>query len=309
MRLKNEDKVCIVIVNFNGDSDTIECIKSIREKEGGNSFKIVLIDNGSKTFNQALIQRLFPDIEVILNGKNLGFSGGINIGINMSVSNGYKYTLLINNDTVVTKNFLSKLVSTLDKHSKCGIVAPLITYYSNSDLVWFRGGSFDRCSSLVRHLDMNKNKNNFAVNKPFETEFISGCCMLVRNSVFDEIGVWDEDYFLYDEDLDFCFKTKAAGFSLMINPESEILHKVSASTVKGGNVNCDPHQFSKTKAYYWPRSDLMFIKKNLKGVCKWTSFFSHFVIKFPYFGFYLLRKKMFVEFKTYLKGIWDGIKF
>jgi hypothetical protein len=312
-------EVLIVLVNFNNTADTIDCINSIKENEHKTPYKIFLIDNGSKDFDRANLAAQFPEIEITETGKNLGFSAGINIGINKALAENIPYTLLLNNDTIVTPDFITDLISTLKTNPQYGIVAPLITYYDNSDIIWFRGGSFNKYTSITRHTDMNKDKRLFATrasaastdshSPAFPTQFITGCCMLIKTDIFKKVGLFDEQYFLYNEDLDFCYRCQKQGIKFAVNPAVEIMHKVSGATNKDKNTTLDPHRFTKIKAYYSARNDLLFIKKNLHGIPKLTSFISSFCIKYPYFSLQMLKRKQFAELKEYFRGILDGIRY
>ena len=301
-------EVLVVLVNYNNTADTIDCINSIKENEHKTDYKIILIDNGSKDFDQSKLAALFPEIEIVISKKNLGFSGGVNIGINKAIADHTPYIMLLNNDTIASPNFISGLLETLKNNPQYSIVAPLITFYDNPDIIWFRGGSFNKYTPITRHINMNKNKNLFN-KKTFPVEFITGCCMLIKTDVFNQVGLFDEQYFLYNEDLDFCYRCRRKGLELAVNPTVEIMHKVSGASNKSKNTTLDPHRFTRIKAYYSARNDLIFIKKNLRGLPKLTSLLSAFTIKYPYFILHLLKKNRLAELKEYFRGIRDGIKY
>lgn len=331
--------VYIIILNFNSIEDTLECVASIYEKEKRARYKIIVIDNGSAQFDDTLISKRFPETVIVKLPQNLGFAGGVNVGIKMALRNNASHVLLLNNDTVVTENFLTHLLDTMNSapgnetHATPapGIVAPLITYYDNPQKIWYAGGTFNDYLGITRHKNMNRPRNIFGSSHaavatphalpasptspaspaspaaPFETPFITGCCMLIAAEVFKKIGLFDEDYFLYNEDLDFCYRCRKAGIKLAVNPRAEILHKISGSSSKEKNANADPHHFNKIKAYHCAKNDFTFIRKNLRGLKKITATLSSFLIKHPYFMLYLLRKKKFPELKEYAHGMHDGI--
>jgi GT2 family glycosyltransferase len=304
---KRKISAYIVILNYNSFKETADCIASVEKEEREASYKIILVDNAAREFDERKIKKLYPDVVIVKSTENIGFAGGVNIGVRMAIKDGIDYTLLLNNDTTVTKNFLSELIRTAKENTNYGLVAPLITYFDNPGLIWFRGGSFNENLALVRHINMNKTKTGFD-NNIFETKYITGCCMLIKNKVFKKTGLFDESYFLYNEDLDFCYKCRQNGFKLMVNPAVEVLHKISASTNRGKNAACDPHRFSRTKAFYASRNDLLFIKKNYGYLKALTATLGVFLVKYPYFILYLVRKRQFAELKEYLRGICAGIK-
>ena len=136
-------QVSIIILNWNGYKDTVECISSLKQIDYEN-FQVVLVDNGSSKNESELLNNSFPKIKTIRSDKNLGFSGGNNLGIKYLLEQSADYILLINNDTTVNKNFLDPLVEKMLQDKQVGIVAPQINYYSEPSLVWSVGGKIKK---------------------------------------------------------------------------------------------------------------------------------------------------------------------
>jgi len=239
-----------IILNWNGYQDSKECIQSLLQATYKN-FIIVLVDNGSNTNEAELLENEFPAIKAIRIEKNLGFSGGNNIGIKYSLEQNADYILLLNNDTTVERNFLEPLVEKILQDKHVGVVAPKINYYSEPNLVWSAGGKIRkiRASGFADYDKIESQLNT----KDREVGFVSGCCMLIRKEVFEKIGLFDENYFLYVEDTDFCYRVKEAGYKIWVTPKSKIFHKVNSST-KNNNFLLP--------LYYTTRNRLYFVKKN-----------------------------------------------
>jgi len=247
----NEPLVYIVTLNWNGFSDTYELIESLTKITYKN-FKIIVVDNNSANDEAEKIENLCRGKAHLIKCKeNLGFSGGNNVGIKYSLEKKADYILLLNNDTTVEPDFLEILLKTFETYSQAGIVAPRINYYNEPKKIWSEGGKV----SWLRG-------SGFAYSDKLETEvnridrsvtFVSGCCMLIKSEVFSKIGLFDENYFLYTEDTDFCIRAVKAGYKIYLTPGSKIFHKVNMST-KGS--------YSTLPLYYTTRNRLYFAKKN-----------------------------------------------
>ncbi|MEA2006916.1 MAG: glycosyltransferase family 2 protein [Patescibacteria group bacterium] len=242
---KNTPKVSIVIVNFNGKDVLEKCLKSL-DKIDYSNFQIVLVDNDSQDGSLQKAKRLFPQITFLKNKTNLGFSAGNNVGIRHALSNDADFILLLNNDTIVETDFLTKLVETVQKEPRTGIVCPLI-YGPDMKKVWFSRGKIDWLRMKTAH------ETKTISQKPYNSDFISGCAMLIPRKVLDKVGLLCEKYFLYWEDADFCQKVQSAGFKLTVCPKSIIYHLEQSE-----NVN-------ENKVYWLVLSALIFFDRN----CPW----------------------------------------
>lgn len=245
-----QKQVFIVVLNWNGLDDTRECIRSLQDNTYAN-YKIVVVDNASADNSREILRKEFPSATIIANETNLGFAGGNNVGISYSLKNGADYILLLNNDTAVEKDFLSELIAKAETERKIGLLEPKICYYSERDTIWFAGGKVSRLKISGTHVGLNKKDDGkFDVMK--EVDYLTGCCLLIKRSVFENIGKLSEDYFLYYEDTDFCLRAKKAGFKCIYVPKSRIYHKVSRSTKPG----------SPSYIYYHTRNGLMLAARN-----------------------------------------------
>ncbi len=226
-------KVAIIILNWNGKNDTIECLKSLQNIDYKN-YEIIIVDNASSDGSVEEISKQFPSVNLICNKKNLRFAGGNNIGIKYAIENAFDSILFLNNDTIVKENFLSEFVKYFSQNENIGICGGKIFYYSEPQKIWFAGGKINWFSGLTKHVGIRKMDCD-KFNQIMETDYVSGCCMLVKKSVFEKIGLLDENYFIYGEDADFSLRAKKFGFKLFYIPSSIIWHKVSISS--GGNFS------------------------------------------------------------------------
>jgi len=255
-------KIIIITLNWNGSEDTIELIKSLKKNTFGD-FQIFIVDNNSIPEEVAkLIQITDTSIQLIKLNENLGFAGGNNFGIKKALEEEADFILLINNDTIVEPNFLEPLLGRFKPPERVGIVAPQINYYDKQNIIWSAGGKI----SAIRG-------SGFAVSDKMETEidyvdkpvgFVSGCCMLVKSDVFRSVGLFDENFFLYAEDTDFCYRVTKAGYKIFVTPESKIFHKFGQSTKE---------TYSTLPLYYTTRNRLYFSRKNFPLIFPLTVFY------------------------------------
>lgn len=256
-------KIGISIINFNGQKDTIECLMSlskVRVPEGC-SIYVVVLDNASNTpFElESSVKKL--KVEVIHSTKNKGFSGGHNMVIEKFIKEGFDYVLILNNDTELESNFLSPLIVGIESDKKIAVVGPKIYFYKGSEfhksryteeergkVIWFAGGQMDWKNVIGSHRGVDEvDKGQF--NQRQETQFVSGCCLMVKVSVLKEIGLFDENYFLYYEDTDLQERIKQKNYKIVFVPESIIWHK-NASAAGGSG--------SQLQDYYITRNRLLF---------------------------------------------------
>ena len=205
--------------------------------------------------------------KIILSPENNGFSSGNNIGIKQAISDGCEYVLLLNNDTVVDKYFLTELVNVADNNPHAGIVTGDILYYYAKNKLWYSAGDYNLQNGDITMV------SGAISSESKEISFACGCLMLIRRTVFEDIGLFDESFFLYTEDTDYCCKAQKAGWKIIWTNRSKIYHKVSASS---GDIS--PFQ-----QYYQIRNDLFVAKK--------------YIVQFKHYFW----KRLFVAIKTNIK--------
>lgn len=241
-----EPLVYIILVNYKGYADTIDCVNSLLKIKYKN-YKIVIVENASSDSKLLKKDLFLNDNAVILYAQeNKGFSDGNNIGIKYAMQFNPDYLLLLNNDTVVQSDFLNELVKTAGKHKKAGIVTGKIFYYKNREDLWYSGGQYNRSNGKTNQVLYDR-----SINEEKDITFASGCLMLISKECIQKVGLLDDSYFMYSEDADYCCRVYNAGLKIIWNPHSIIYHKVSASA--GNN--------SLFQQYYITRNNFIMTKK------------------------------------------------
>ena len=274
-------KIAIVILNYNGWEDTIECLESLETTL--NSYKyvvsLIVVDNDSKNESVDKLTDFMSrsygndfccttdDYEassykcVLYQSKsNLGFSAGNNIGIRISQQRKCDYVMLLNNDTIVDDGFLPPLVSMLEKDSTIGMVGPKIYDYYHKD-EYTLGGYYSRYKgSGYSYYNSDKADQQYI-------NYLSGCCWLIRLSAIEKCGLMDEAYFLYVEDVDYSCTFVNHGYKLSCSKNSVIFHKEGRSTT-----------VTPTLYYYNTRNRLYLCKKLGYGIPTKLVFYAYFFL-------------------------------
>ncbi len=219
---KAEPKCHVVILDWCGADDTEECLNSLLHYEP--CVTITVIDNSSNHSACEILAEKFDTVRFIFNDVNRGFAGGCNQGFLHSLDIGARFTLFLNNDTVVTQPFIDEIVVWMCDHKSVGAVSPLINYYSNPDVAWFHGSVIDTLTMDIVH------ENESQKFCPTAVPWLTGCAMMVSNSVFSLVNGFDETFFMYSEDVDISLRMRSMDFELFVYPIISVLHKVSKST-------------------------------------------------------------------------------
>ncbi|MBI5620958.1 glycosyltransferase family 2 protein [Candidatus Gottesmanbacteria bacterium] len=263
--------IAVIIVNWNGKKDTLECLASLRQVKSqsfgkaqddpersrmGQKSKVksIIVDNGSTDGSVPVIRKRFPEVEIVETGKNLGFTGGNNVGIRRALAGGADYLWLLNNDTTVHPATLSALIAAF-QDTRVGIAGSKIYFtpgyefhkkrYGKAELgkvIWYAGGLIDWGNMYASHRGVDE-VDSGQYDRMEETPFVTGCSMMVRKEVFDKIGFLDEKFFAYLEDLDFCLRAKQVGYTLLYEPQSKLWHKNAGSSSVGSGL----HQYYMTR--------------------------------------------------------------
>lgn len=250
-------KISVIILNFKTKDLTIRCIESVKKSDYKN-IEIIVVDNNSEDgLSEALNKS--KDVIFIPNDKNAGFSGGNNLGIKKALKSGADYIFILNPDTEVEKNTISNLISKMEAKD-VDIASPKI-YFHGSKKIWYGGGEIDQLNVLGSHGGMDQIDNG-QYDQMNETDLATGAAMMIKKEVFEKIGLFDERYFLYYEDADFCFRAKKVGFKIMYIPEAVVYHENAQSTGLGSSL----------QDYYITRNRMLFAAKFLPFRTKFALF-------------------------------------
>ena len=289
-------KVTVIVPNWNGLGDTIECLESLRRVTYPNC-DIVVIDNGSAHDEASVIREKFPEVHLLRNKENEGFVVANNQGLEFALKNNAEYALLLNNDTVVKDDFLSILVG-YAAATGTRILAPKILYY-DSGRVWSMGGKISYVTGMTTMIGKGRESGKY--KDVVEPDFVPGCALLTSTEVVRRIGSLDVTYFAYYEDVDWCMRAKRAGYEVKVIPESIVWHKKSATAgVRGSNG------ITRLQAHLWARNGLIFGKKNLTGWRRLSFILGQLTFRFAFNLFHCDGREAAV---AYGRGIIEGVKY
>jgi GT2 family glycosyltransferase len=225
--VNNAPRVTIVVLNWNGRDDTLDCLGSLVSLEYPNHETIV-VDNGSHDGSVAAVKDRFPQLEVVETGKNLGYAEGNNVGIRIALERGADYVLLLNNDTIVDSRMLEVLIAAAEQCPEGGFFGPTILRHGEGARIWSAGVRWHEAEMEFRHVEEDAtglaDARGVAV-----TDYVCGCALLVRTSVLRRIGLLDPSFFLTFEESDLCYRGRRVGIASYIAPRARIWHKISAS--------------------------------------------------------------------------------
>ncbi|MBN1268839.1 MAG: glycosyltransferase family 2 protein [Kiritimatiellae bacterium] len=218
----------IVILNYRGKEDTLACLDSLDQQSSESPIKVLLVNNSREEhFEQVDLGKHAYAIEYIEPEKNLGFCAGNNLGIQKSLDDpSCDHVMLLNNDTVVAEGAMARLRSFCERNPDC-LASPVVVFHS-SGRVQGTGGDWSLLWGYIRNL--NKGKAPSDIREDVTPFYLSGCCMMAHKEVFRAIGLFDEDYFTYGEDLDLSIRARRRGFRLRVLKDAIVYHKHSRSS-------------------------------------------------------------------------------
>jgi len=225
-------KLSIVIPTYNAHEWIEQCLDSIRLHGPGSDYELLVVDDKSTDDTAAIVREKFPDVRLFPNEKNVGFGRTVNVGLRAASGT---YILVLNNDTWMHEGALDAMMAYLDEHSDTGVVGPKVLSGDGSlqqqcrrriptpaaALLYFSGVAklFPKNPKVAGYLMTAADENQTT-----EVDAVSGACLMVRRAVLDELHGFDEEYYLYGEDMDFCWRTKLAGWKVVYHPAATITH-------------------------------------------------------------------------------------
>ena len=226
-------KTSIIIVTYNGENYIKNCLDSIL-KQNSQNFEVIIVDNKSNDKTLELVkdfQKKSKKIYLIKNNENLGFSKSNNIGIKFALEKKADYVLLLNQDTVVDKKLISSGIKYFRLLKDAGAFSPKVLI-KNNKIIWWIGTKVFTLSDLLKNLKLgvsvhvDKEKEDYPIKEPIEVEAVSGCSLFIKKDVIEKVGLLDEDFFMYGEDMDYSIRLKKTGYKLYVIPETVVLHDV-----------------------------------------------------------------------------------
>ena len=287
----NSPGVSIILLNWNGLEDTIECLSSLKRLTYDN-YRIIVVDNGSQGDDAQRLKEKYGDvIDVIAKERNSGFAAGVNTGIEHANSKyAPEYILLLNNDTVVDPKFLGELVKLAESDVFIGIVGPKVYYYDSPNLIQLIGARMNMWigqGSFIGHglIDTGQFDHEREIDQIVP-------CGLIKADVIRTVGLFDEAYFCYLEESDYCVRARKCGYKIMYAPKSKIWHKLGHST-RGIPGFVD---------YYMARNHWRFMRKNASR----GQFISFLFFLFGYYFWRMTAGMIFLRKIKRLVGFYRG---
>jgi GT2 family glycosyltransferase len=254
-------KIFVIILNFNGWENTLECLYSGRKLNlpRGATVEQVVVDNASGDDSVKRIKKEFPKLIMIQNQTNLGFTGGTNEGIRYALKSGADFVMLLNNDTIMHPDLIRSLLEPFERDI-VGAVVPKIYFekgyefhkgrYKETDMgkvIWYAGGNMDWKNLIGQNIGVDEvDHGQYDIRT--ETDIATGCCFMIRASLLSKIGLFDSRYFLYYEDADLSMRIRKTGYEIIYEPNAVVWHKNAESSGTGSDLH----------DYYISRNRLLF---------------------------------------------------
>jgi len=298
--------VSIILVNWNGLEDTIECLESLRHITYPD-YNVIVVDNGSRGNDaQALSEKFGAYIYLIQNADNYGFAGGVNAGMKYARDDlKADYVLLLNNDTVVDPEFLTEMVRVVGSDPTIGIAGAKIFYYDEPEQlqsVYCRvnllTGQPTQTPLMIDSNIRHKVTDNGQYNSVKKVDWVTGCCFLIKRVVLESIGLLDEGYFYYWEETDYCYRARQAGYKTIYVPQARVWHKGGRSVKKVWGRS----------RYYMERNRFIFMKKHANA-WQYRLFLIYFfgIHVWLATGYFIIICHSFELVSNFYHGVWDGL--
>ncbi len=251
--MNHAPSVTVIVVAWNQVEITLDCLTNVGQLDYANQ-STLLVDNGSDPPLAAAVDGHFPAVESLRLPRNLGFAGGYNAGIRRALAGGAPFLLLLNNDAFPAADVLSRLVAEMTTAGDIGLVTAKIYYADDPQRIWTVGANLNVFLDLQDGGEGQMDAGQW--DDPRDVEFAPFCAILVRREVFETVGLLDEGFFLYYEDMDYCRRARAAGWRIRLCPSAHVRHKVSTSS--GGGE-------TPAKRYWLGRSSGRYFRKHGRG--------------------------------------------
>ena len=285
--------ICAVTLNWNRPQDTITCLASLSEQTYPN-LKLVVVDNGSSDDSANQIRAAFPEMTLIANATNQGFARGMNAGIRYALAAGAEHVFVLNNDTFLAPDALSRLVAQAEEG--VGLLAPAIYYADAPQQIWSLGGQI-HSGTLETVATARGQIDKGQWPAVLQRDFVPGCAMLLSRAALQEAGLFDECFFMYYEDLDLCLRLRRAGYRIVVVTRSKMWHKIALSSGGGGSPN---------ERYWTARSSVRYFARHAQW-WQWPIIIFWRTGSAARTTWRLLRQGKNAALKGYWQGLWHGL--
>lgn len=270
----------IISVNYNQPQVTLDFLLSVSQNTERNSVEVILVDNGSYENFESAFKAVYPDLVYIRSEKNLGFAGGNNLGIRQASG---EYLLFLNNDTELVEAFVETLIDEFHVHPEIGLLSPLILYFDDKTKIQYAGFSEMNYLTCRNKGIGNQETNLNQHDRSQETGFIHGAAMMCRRDDLKKVGLMEENYFLYYEEIDWCEKFKKAGKKIWFTGRTKIYHKESISVGRESSL----------KTYFMHRNRMLYVRRNTNifNILMFTMYYVAVACPKTIFKYYLNGRK------------------
>jgi len=247
--MESEPSIVTVILNTNRRDATLECLDSLNRCTCSRHQAIVL-DNASTDGSVEAIREGHPQVEIVALTENRGYAGNNNVGIELALEKGADWVFVLNEDTVLDPECLQRLIEVGGGDRSIGIVGPMVYHHDDPDIIQSAGGRLSRYWESSHIAENERDQGRFV--EPHEVDWISGCAIMVRREVFEDVGAIDERYFYYWEETEFCIRARRRGWRIVQIPRAKLWHK-------GVRIDYQPKP---SVTYYATRNRLLTLSKH-----------------------------------------------
>ena len=290
------ESIAAIVVNWKDYPATERCVASL-DKSDYKNLRICIVDNGSKDGSAEKLKKRFPNHTILKLEEDKGYAAGLNAGIRWAMDQDISHLLLLSNDLTADPMMVTELHHALSENEKIGAVAPKIYYQDDPERLWWAGSELALRWGIIRIRGYKKTDEG-QYDLSLDSDYLAGCCILVKKEAVSKAGLWDESYFHTGEDVDFGIRLRRAGYKLLMVPTAKLYHKVALSS--DGDL-------SPTYLYYLERNRIRLMKK----FGYWRGGISLLLIT-PIFlkrvlaG--LIKAQSLPSVKAVIRGFWDGIR-
>lgn len=294
--------VAVILLNWNTPAHTANCIASLKQFCNEALFDIIVADNGSTDNSLSILKKQYPGLIYIDNQVNLGFAEGNNRALEYSIDKGYTYSLVMNTDTEVDSDLVSCLLHHMDKHPEAGAVQPAIYWMHDKTKIWNGEGRFNQIiGKTISDLTVPGTEDLKSYKK---AEWVTGCCMLLRNSALAKSGLFNKQFFLYFEDVELSFRLRDAGFEVHYLPSCKMYHEAGVSAKiaapkKEGTLSPVIH-------YYTSRNHIWILRRYGNPLCYPIYLVYNGIYYLAVLGYLLLRRRN-QKAGFLIKGLKEGL--
>jgi GT2 family glycosyltransferase len=301
MNSKPTSRTTVVLLNWNSNEMTAECIRSLLAMDGAD-FEILVVDNGSTDGSVEMLTQEFPQITVLPQVHNLGFAAGCNVGMRHALATDAEYVLLLNNDTLVAPDFMREMLAVIASDPRAGAVCPKIYFADQPNLLWYAGAEFSLWTSRFkirgwRQIDRRQFDQNLEITQG------TGCAMLVRCSALRNVGLLDEQFWAYAEDLDWSLRLLKGGYRLAFAPKARLWHCCGATSVRAMGSGSQA-----IRQFYSTRNMIFVARKHLRWWQMPTYFLGFFLNHIAFYTALRLWRRDFRALLAIYRGIDRGVR-